>query len=150
MLHPIVPEISRLHAQFVYKLVNTEKGQWWTFNDLHFEHGHCDEISPIPVMVPVNLRSENGKFSLARSLRQSIMNNMMTRNNLFSGTSSPSNLILNLIPTVNSFLIVSKYFLTPTMNWLVLVYVSSMTAGINHIENAQKSNRINVLSDSKY
>ena len=40
---------------------------------------------------------------------------------LLSGDSSPSNLILNRMPTENPFLTVSIYLFKPMINWLVLV-----------------------------
>lgn len=39
---------------------------------------------------------------------------------LLSGASSPSNLILNLMPTENLLLTASRYLFKPIMNWLVL------------------------------
>jgi hypothetical protein len=38
----------------------------------------------------------------------------------FTGTSSPSKLILNLVPTLNLILLASRYLLRLTMYWLWL------------------------------
>jgi hypothetical protein len=73
-----------------------------TLRERHFESAQPDgSEAPIPTIVPVNLRNENGKFISKGELRCGMqMNQIPTTNTLYlcSAASSPSNLILNLIP----------------------------------------------------
>ena len=72
-----------------------------TLRERHFESAQPDgSEAPIPTIVPVNLTNESGKFISQDKFCGMYMNrNIYYSHSYFcSAASSPSNLILNLIP----------------------------------------------------
>lgn len=95
-----------------------------TFNERHLEHSHWGDMSSTPTIVPVNLIKWRNTNRLASKLRDlniwGLNNKSVLRLYLLSGESSPSNRILNRMPTVNPLFTASIYLFKPMMNWLVL------------------------------
>ena len=64
--------------------------------------------------------------------------------------SSPSNLILNLMPILNLLLMASKYLLTPMINWLVLnkqkAHVNNDLLSIYHLQSSSKNSKISTVA----
>uniref|UniRef100_A0A7C8YEB2 Uncharacterized protein n=1 Tax=Opuntia streptacantha TaxID=393608 RepID=A0A7C8YEB2_OPUST len=88
------PRGSISHPDTLSGLTIDAGSSHWTINGRHLESFHSGDRSySTPTIVPVNL---------------------------LSGVSSPSNLILNLMPTVNPLFKDSRYLLRPMINWLIL------------------------------
>lgn len=116
-----------------------------TFNERHLEHSHWGDMSSTPTIVPVNLikwRNSDRLASKCRNLNiRNLNNKSVLRLYLLSGESSPSNRILNRMPTVNPLFTASIYLFKPMMNWLVL-------KGFHHTTYSKKKKLFGSLESS--